>query len=274
MGISAAESTIVSRRFNISFSELAWPVESEPSCPVFMACSISSASWPLTSPTIMRSGLILKADLIRSLMLISFFPSALAFLLSSLTRLSIFFRLSSAESSMVIILSPFGIKSPNTFKNVVLPEPVPPEINMFSPTSTIHLKKSAASSLSILLSIRSSMVKGLSGKRRIVTMGPFMAIGGSTTFTLEPLSSLASTMGLVSFTMRLHLDTICCITSPNFSSEENVLFKRLILPSFSTNIFIGPLTMISETVGSSTSSCSASNPLILSNTALVTSAFS
>ena len=39
-----------------SRGELAWTVEIEPSWPVFMACSMSSASAPRTSPTMMRSG--------------------------------------------------------------------------------------------------------------------------------------------------------------------------------------------------------------------------
>ena len=47
------------------------------------------------------------------------------------------------------------------------------------------------------------MVMGLSGNLRIVTMGPLSATGGNTTFTLEPSSSLASTMGSASLTNRL-----------------------------------------------------------------------
>ena len=63
--------TMVSRRESMSFGEFAWPVESEPSCPVFIACSMSSASAPRTSPTTIRSGRIRREDLIRSRMLIA-----------------------------------------------------------------------------------------------------------------------------------------------------------------------------------------------------------
>ena len=47
------------------------------------------------------------------------------------------------------------------------------------------------------------------GNFRMVTMGPFRAIGYNTTLTLEPSSNLASTMGEASFTMRLASATIC-----------------------------------------------------------------
>ena len=55
--------TIVSRRASASRGVLAWTVVSEPSWPVFMACSMSSASPPRTSPTTMRSGRMRSAFL-------------------------------------------------------------------------------------------------------------------------------------------------------------------------------------------------------------------
>ena len=48
--------TIVSRREKASRGVLAWTVLIDPSTPVFMACSMSSASAPRHSPTMMRSG--------------------------------------------------------------------------------------------------------------------------------------------------------------------------------------------------------------------------
>ena len=51
-----AISTIVSMRASASRGELAWIVESDPSWPVFIACSMSRLSAPRTSPTMMRSG--------------------------------------------------------------------------------------------------------------------------------------------------------------------------------------------------------------------------
>ncbi len=53
-----------------------------------MAVSISIAAASLTSPTIIREGLILRLVLIRSLMLTAFSPSTFALLASRLTRLS------------------------------------------------------------------------------------------------------------------------------------------------------------------------------------------
>ena len=52
---------IVSRRYRPSRGLLAWMVVRLPSWPVFMACSMSSASSPRTSPTTMRSGRIRSA---------------------------------------------------------------------------------------------------------------------------------------------------------------------------------------------------------------------
>ena len=52
---------IVSIRVSASRGVLAWTVVSDPSWPVFIACSMSSASSPRTSPTTMRSGRIRRA---------------------------------------------------------------------------------------------------------------------------------------------------------------------------------------------------------------------
>ena len=56
-----AIATIVSRRYSASRGLLAWIVVRLPSWPVFMACSMSSASSPRTSPTTMRSGRMRRA---------------------------------------------------------------------------------------------------------------------------------------------------------------------------------------------------------------------
>lgn len=57
---------------------------------------------------------------------------------------------------------------------------------------------------------------GFSGNFLIVTTGPLSDTGGNTMFTLEPSSSLASTIGFVSFIILLDRDTICCIISSSF----------------------------------------------------------
>ena len=66
-----AMSTIVSSRHSASRGALAWTVDSEPSWPVFMAWSMSRASAPRTSPTMMRSGRMRSALRTRSRMVIS-----------------------------------------------------------------------------------------------------------------------------------------------------------------------------------------------------------
>ena len=65
-GRSPAMSTMVSSRASASRGELACSVDSEPSWPVFMAWSMSSASAPRTSPTTMRSGRMRSALRTRS----------------------------------------------------------------------------------------------------------------------------------------------------------------------------------------------------------------
>ena len=59
-------STMVSRRDSESRGLLAWTVVIEPSWPVFMAWSMSSAAPSRTSPTTMRSGRMRSEFLTRS----------------------------------------------------------------------------------------------------------------------------------------------------------------------------------------------------------------
>ena len=70
--------TMVSRREKASRVVLAWTVVMEPSWPVFMACSMSSASGPRDSPTMMRSGRIRRVLITRSRCVIAPAPSMLA----------------------------------------------------------------------------------------------------------------------------------------------------------------------------------------------------
>src|SRR5664280_56669 len=56
-----AMSTMVSSRESMSRGLFAWPVDIEPSWPVFIAWSMSSASPPRHSPTMIRSGRIRRA---------------------------------------------------------------------------------------------------------------------------------------------------------------------------------------------------------------------
>ena len=106
-------------------------VESEPSWPVFIACSMSSASAPRTSPTMIRSGRMRRE--LRTRSRIGTSPSPPRFFGRASSRSTWrWLSRSSAASSIVTIRSSFGIAVESAFRSVVLPEPVPPEMRMFS----------------------------------------------------------------------------------------------------------------------------------------------
>ena len=95
---------IVSIRATASRGLFAWTVVKEPSWPVFMACNISNASSPRTSPTTIRSGRIRRLLITSCRCLIAPVPSTFAGRHSSRTTCRCF-MISSAESSMVTIRS-------------------------------------------------------------------------------------------------------------------------------------------------------------------------
>ena len=204
------------------------------------------------------SGLIRKAARISIPIPMAPWPSPLAFLVSSRTRFSMWASFKSAESSMVITRSSGGINSERAFKKVVFPAPVPPLTKILYRAAASIFKRSAASLVTLPYSRSRSMVIG-SGNFRIVRIGPFSATGSSTTWTLEPSSSLASTMGDAVLTVRLTRLTICRISSRSCSRDSKDFSHLRILPSVSTNTSSGPLTMISVIPGSSTSSCRISS---------------
>ena len=86
-GMSIPMSTMVSSLRSMSLGLSEWPVLRLPLCPVDIACIMSIVSAPLTSPTMMRSGRILRAVRISYRMVISPAPSMFGFLASILTRL-------------------------------------------------------------------------------------------------------------------------------------------------------------------------------------------
>ena len=162
---------------------------------------------------------------------------------------------------MVITLSQSGMQPESTLRKVVFPLPVPPLMKILYPARTSSCKNSAASRDRDSQRISSSRVMGLSGKRRMVTMGPFKAMGFITIFTLAPPDSRASTMGDASLTILLQPATICWITSWSFSSDSKRMSSSCKCPARSTNILLGPLIMISVTSGSSIRLCNISSRL-------------
>ena len=169
-----------------------------------------------------RSGRIRRDVRIRSRMLIGTQPSTFAFLASSRTRLGICRICSSALSSIVMTRSSFGIKDDIAFRNVVFPEPVPPLMKMLYPACTRAPRKSATLRDIEPNPRRSFTSIGCSGNLRIVRIGPFSAVGASTTFTRSPFGSLASAIGEDSLTTRLQEETIRVTTSKSLSSDPNL----------------------------------------------------
>ena len=125
-----------------SAGELAWTVVSDPSWPVFIACSMSSASPPRTSPTTIRSGRIRSAFRTSARSVTSPRPSTLGGRLSSRATCGCG-RRSSAASSTVTIRSAGSMNPASAFRSVVLPVPVPPETTTFRRPRT-HRSSSSA----------------------------------------------------------------------------------------------------------------------------------
>ena len=107
-----------------------------------MACNISKASPLRTSPITIRSGRIRKELRTKSRKVTSPLPSILAGRVSKRNTCGSW-SCNSAESSRVMMRSLFGIKLDMAFSKVVLPEPVPPDINMFNLDLAAALRNSA-----------------------------------------------------------------------------------------------------------------------------------
>ena len=123
---------MVSSRLRQSRGELAWRVVSDPSWPVFIAWSMSTASPPRHSPMMIRSGRMRSALMSSSRCGTSPWPSMLAGRVSSRTTCG-WRSWSSAESSMVTIRSVGGMNDERMLSSVVLPAPVPPEMMHVEP---------------------------------------------------------------------------------------------------------------------------------------------
>ena len=130
--------------------EFACTVVSEPSWPVFSACSMSSASAPRTSPTTIRSGRIRSALRTSWRIVTSPRPSRFAGRASSRTTCRWRSR-SSAASSIVTIRSSPGIAPDSAFSVVVLPDPVPPLTRIDARAATLTASSSASAAGSVPL---------------------------------------------------------------------------------------------------------------------------
>jgi hypothetical protein len=249
----------VSIRPTASRGLLACVVVSEPSCPVFIACSMSIASPPRHSPTTMRSGRMRSAFFTRSRIEYSPLPSRFGGRDSSATTCGWPSR-SSAASSTVTMRSRSGMAPESTLSNVVFPLPVPPAITMFFLTRTERSRKRAISRESEPFSTRFFRVSAVLANLRIVMQGPRSASGGITAFTREPSLSLASTSGVDSSMRRPSGVTMRSITARTASSSVKRSGERSSTPPRSTKIVSGSTTMISLTRSSASRRSSGPRP--------------
>ncbi len=211
--------TIVSRRASESRGLLACSVVIEPSWPVFMAWSMSSAAPSRISPTTMRSGRMRREFFTSSRMAISPRPSMFDGRDSSRRTWS-WWSWSSAASSMVTMRSSSGMNEEMTLSRVVLPEPVPPEMTMLRRPRTQALMKSRTAGVNVPKAMRSASLNGSLENLRIVSMAPSSAMGAMTALTREPSGRRASTSGLASSTRRPTRPTILSMTRRRCDSLE------------------------------------------------------
>ena len=100
------------------------------------------------------------------------------------------------------------MKLDSVLSSVVFPEPVPPEITMFSRAFIAPSMSASISGGNALNRNRSSFESGREPNIRIVTTGPSSASGGMMALNREPLGSRASTIGEVSSTRRPTRETM------------------------------------------------------------------
>ena len=84
----------------------------------------------------------------------------------------------------------------------------------------------------------------------MVSEEPSTASGGITALTRLPSGSRASTIGLDSSTRRPMRETILSMVRRTWASSPNCALAFISLPSFSSQMESGALTMTSETSGS------------------------
>ena len=182
-----------------------------PSCPVFIACSMSKASAPRHSPTIIRSGRIRRAfahKVARCDIAFAFNVYRASLHPANVRLLQLQFgRIFNGDHALV------GRNEPReALRSVVLPVPVPPEINTLTRAWTQAARNCNISAVIVPLESRSSLSSGRAPNRRIETKAPSIARGGIMALSRLPSGRRASTIGQVSSTRRPARCTIRCIT--------------------------------------------------------------
>ncbi len=161
---------------------------------------------------------------------------------------------------MVMIRSSSGMNDDRTFRQVVLPDPVPPDTKTLSRAAMQARRKSNISGVAVPNPIMSSTVIGLAGNFRTVITGPISDSGSMIALTREPSGSRASTRGLVWSIRRPSGVMIRSMMRSTCSSLRKTVSTRRILPPRSMYRWFGPLTMISVTVSSASSGSSGPSP--------------
>ena len=118
------------------------------------------------------------------------------------------------------------------FSNVVLPEPVPPEIRMLSRERAAISSSRAISGDRFCCRTIVSSVRLCLGNLRIEIVPPFSTSGGKTILTRLPSASRASTIGLASsmrrpiaVAMRCATLTRCCASRNRASVFSSLPFR-------------------------------------------------
>ncbi|VVB99436.1 Uncharacterised protein [uncultured archaeon] len=215
------------RRSSISFAELLCIVPTHPLWPVSIAMKSVPASAPLTSPSIMRSGLILIAFLRRSSISIPRLPRSPCFV-SIWTQFSRPQSWISGVSSIETILSEARMKDEIALRVVVLPEPEPPVMITFNGSmpspSTITHRKAATSGDIVPLAISSIMLMGTTENFLTVRVGPESVTDPRVALALLPSESRASSKGFSSSSFLPTVSAIFCrILSRSFLTGKPML---------------------------------------------------
>ena len=103
---------------------------------------------------------------------------------------------------MVMMRSPASIMRERALSNVVLPEPVPPEMTMFRRQRATISRKLASSGETLPFATKLAKSSMLRENFRIERLGPFKLRGGMITLTRLPSARRASSIGLDSSTRR------------------------------------------------------------------------
>ena len=125
------------------------------------------------------------------------------------------------------------MKLESVFSRVVLPEPVPPEMMMFSRAFMAPSMSASISGVKALNRSRSSLESGLEPNIRMVTTGPSRARGGMIALNRDPLGKRASTIGEVSSTRRPTRETMRSMIWSRCSLSRKTTSDFWIRPSFS-----------------------------------------